>query len=149
MYLVVVLLVMLASSRALIVGSRASRFATAHAVSGVGVSRVSMAEWTSSMSGMQRWMSAGAAGEDTVVARCTQKIQEALNPSKLIVQAAHDDPNGSHISVEVVSELFEGKRSVQRQRLVYQAIWDEMKDGGAVHAVDQIIAQTPAESGGD
>jgi stress-induced morphogen len=48
--------------------------------------------------------------------------------------------------VEVVSELFEGKRSVQRQRLVYKAIWDEMKDGGAVHAVDQIIAQTPDEA---
>ncbi len=97
-------------------------------------------------SSMRSWMSSGADGEDTVVSRCTQKIQDALSPSKLVVQAAHDDPNGSHISVEVVSTMFEGKRSVQRQRLVYKAIWDEMKDGGAVHAVDQIIAQTPDEA---
>ena len=90
------------------------------------------------------WMSSG--GEDTVVARCTQKSQDAPNPSKLVVNAAHDNPNGSHISVEVVSDMFEGKRSVQRQRLVYQAIWDEMKDGGAVHAVDSIVAQTPNEA---
>jgi acid stress-induced BolA-like protein IbaG/YrbA len=32
-----------------------------------------------------------------------------------------------------------------RQRLIYKAIWDEMADGGAVHAVDQIIAKTPDE----
>ena len=96
---------------------------------------------------MKSWLSSGGVNsEDTVVSRCTQKIQDALNPTKLVVQAAHDDPNGSHISVEVVSSMFEGKRSVQRQRLVYQAIWDEMKDGGAVHAVDQIIAQTPEEA---
>ncbi len=85
------------------------------------------------------------AGEDTVVARCTQKIQDALEPSKLIVTGMHDDPNGSHIAVEIVSNQFEGKRSVIRQRMVYKAIWDEMQDGGAVHAVDQIIAKTPEE----
>ena len=93
------------------------------------------------------FMSTEAGGEDTVVSRCTQKIQDALNPVKLVVQAAHDDPNGSHIAVEVVSKEFEGQRTAQRQRLVYKAIWDEMADGGAVHAVDQIIAKTPEEAG--
>ena len=86
-------------------------------------------------------------GEDTVVSRCTKKIQKFLSPVKLVVQAAHDDPNGSHIAVEVVSKAFEGQRTVQRQRLVYKAIWDEMADGGSVHAVDQIIAKTPEEAG--
>ena len=85
--------------------------------------------------------------EDTVVSRCTQKIKDAVVPVKLVVQAAHDDPNGSHITVEVVSKEFEGQRTVQRQRLVYKAIWDEMADGGSVHAVDRIIAQTPEEAG--
>ena len=37
---------------------------------------------------------------------------------------AYDDPNGSHISIEVTSALFEGKRPVQRQQLVYKALWE-------------------------
>ena len=78
------------------------------------------------------FMSSSAGGEDTVVSRCTQKIQDALNPSKLVVTGMHDDPNGSHIAVDIVSAEFEGKRSVMRQRMVYKAIWDEMQDGGAV-----------------
>lgn len=93
-------------------------------------------------------MSAGAgagAGGDTVVSRCTAKLTAALSPTRLKVSAQHDDPNGSHIAIECVSAAFEGKAAVMRQRLVYKAIWDEMADGGAVHAVDQIIARTPAE----
>jgi len=56
---------------------------------------------------------------------------------------AYDDPNGSHIAIEVISELFEGKRAVQRQQLVYKAIWEEMQ--GAVHAVDSMICKAPSE----
>ena len=56
---------------------------------------------------------------------------------------AYDDPNGSHISIEVVSSLFEGKRPVQRQQLVYKALWEELK--GPVHAVDSMICKTPDE----
>jgi hypothetical protein len=40
------------------------------------------------------------------------------------VTGAHDDPNGSHISIRVTSALFEGKRPVQRQQLVYKALWE-------------------------
>lgn len=90
--------------------------------------------------------SSGSIGEDTVVARCTKKITDALQPTRLKVSAAHDDPNGSHIAIEIVSSQFEGKSSMLRQRLVYKAIWDEMS--GPVHAVDQIIAKTPAEDSG-
>lgn len=39
---------------------------------------------------------------------------------------AYDDPNGSHVSIEVTSALFEGKRPVQRQQLVYKALWEGM-----------------------
>lgn len=56
---------------------------------------------------------------------------------------AFDDPNGSHISIEVVSDAFEGKRPVQRQQLVYKAIWEELQ--GPVHAVDMMLCQTPDE----
>ena len=33
------------------------------------------------------------------------------------IQGAYDDPNGSHISIEVTSVLFEGE---YRQQLVYE-----------------------------
>lgn len=56
---------------------------------------------------------------------------------------AYGDPNGSHISVEVVSNQFEGKRPVQRQQLVYKAIWQELQ--GPVHAVDSMVCKTPSE----
>jgi len=57
---------------------------------------------------------------------------------------AYDDPNGSHISVVVVSDKFEGKRAVQRQQMVYKALWEELK--GPVHAVDSMICKTPEEA---
>ena len=40
---------------------------------------------------------------------------------------------GGHYRVRVVSPLFSGKNRVQRHRLVYAALADEM--GGAIHAL--------------
>jgi stress-induced morphogen len=69
-----------------------------------------------------------------------------LETDQVSVTGAFDDPNGSHIAIEVVSAQFEGKRSVQRSQLVYKAIWDEMDgQGGAVHAIDSMICKTPSE----
>lgn len=83
--------------------------------------------------------------KDTVVGRCESKISAVLKPTRLVVHGMHDDPNGSHIVVEVVSSLFEGKNAVMRQRMVYKALWDEMSAGGQLHAVDSIVAKTPEE----
>jgi stress-induced morphogen len=83
--------------------------------------------------------------EDTVVSRCTSKISALLKPLKITVTSNNDDPNGSHINVLVISDMFEGKSPVQRQKLVFKAIWEELE--GPVHAVDQIIAKTPKEVG--
>jgi stress-induced morphogen len=80
----------------------------------------------------------------TIVDICTQKIREALDATDVQVQGAYDDPNGSHISIQVVSAKFEGKRAVQRQQLVYKAIWEELQ--GPVHAVDSMICKTPGEA---
>jgi stress-induced morphogen len=66
-----------------------------------------------------------------------------ISPHPLHSKGAYDDPNGSHISVTVVSDKFEGKRSVQRQQMVYKALWDELQ--GPVHAVDAMICKTPDE----
>uniref|UniRef100_A0A7S3M2T1 BolA-like protein n=1 Tax=Spumella elongata TaxID=89044 RepID=A0A7S3M2T1_9STRA len=84
-------------------------------------------------------------GEDTVVSTCTRKITELLNPVRIKVTSTNDDPNGSHIQVECVSEAFVGKNVVQRHKLVYKAIWEELN--GPVHAVDSIVAKTPKEVG--
>ena len=70
--------------------------------------------------------------DTSVVEVCTQKIGDALETENVKVTGAYDDPNGSHISIEVVSSLFEGKRAMQRQQLVYKAIWEELQ--GPVHA---------------
>lgn len=48
---------------------------------------------------------------------------------------AYDDPNGSHVSIEVTSALFEGKRPVQRQQLVYKALWEGMLQKHSLHSV--------------
>ncbi|CAG7853817.1 SubName: Full=Uncharacterized protein {ECO:0000313/EMBL:CCA67755.1} [Serendipita indica DSM 11827] len=48
----------------------------------------------------------------------------------------------THFAVEIVSSAFEGKRSIQRHRLVYAALDEELKSG--VHAL-QVIARTPEE----
>jgi BolA-like protein 1 len=79
----------------------------------------------------------------SVVAVCQRKIQDALQAESVKVTGAFDDPNGSHIQIQVVSSMFEGKRPMQRQQLVYKAIWDEMQ--GRVHAVDSMICKTPTE----
>ena len=70
--------------------------------------------------------------DTSVVETCTKKIGDALETTDVKVTGAYDDPNGSHISIEVVSPLFAGKRAMQRQQLVYKAIWEELK--GPVHA---------------
>lgn len=45
-----------------------------------------------------------------------------------------------------MSEAFEGLNVVKRHKLVYGAIWEELS--GPIHAVDQLVTQTPAEAGG-
>ena len=45
-------------------------------------------------------------------------ITEALRAEKVAVQDVYGD--GRHVSIEVVSEEFEGQSSVKRQRLVYK-----------------------------
>ena len=81
--------------------------------------------------------------ETSVVSICQEKIQKALEAESVKVTGAFDDPNGSHISIQVVSSLFEGKRPMQRQQLVYKAIWEELQ--GPVHAVDSMTCKTPSE----
>lgn len=92
---------------------------------------------------LARSMSSADAPDTSIVDICSQKIKDALDAKDVKVTGAYDDPNGSHISIQVVSSKFEGKRPVQRQQLVYKAIWEELQ--GPVHAVDSMVCKTPEE----
>ncbi|CAL0333557.1 unnamed protein product [Lupinus luteus] len=70
------------------------------------------------------------------------KIKEQLNAESVTVKDAYGD--GRHVSIDVVSNAFEGQSAVNRQRLVYKAIWEELQT--TVHAVDQMTTSTPAEA---
>ncbi|KAK7345952.1 hypothetical protein VNO77_16568 [Canavalia gladiata] len=71
-----------------------------------------------------------------------KKIKEQLNAESVTVKDAYGD--GRHVSIDVVSAAFEGQSAVNRQRMVYKAIWEELQS--VVHAVDQMTTNTPAES---
>ena len=52
--------------------------------------------------------------------------------------------SGGHFAIEVTSDVFEGKRILAKQRLVYAAITDLMAgDSAPVHAIDQMVCNTP------
>jgi len=51
--------------------------------------------------------------------------------------------DGSHVSVTIVSTVFEGLLPVKKQQLVYAALGDAISSG-AIHAV-QMKTYTPAE----
>ncbi|KAK6926223.1 BolA protein [Dillenia turbinata] len=72
------------------------------------------------------------------------KIKEQLNAESVTVKDAYGD--GRHVSIDVVSSAFEGQSAVNRQRMVYKAIWEELQS--TVHAVDQMTTRTPTEAAG-
>lgn len=74
--------------------------------------------------------------------RIVQKLAQGLLPSRLdVVNESHlhaghagDDGSGeTHFHVTVASSLFEGKGRIERQRIVYDLLKDEMAHG--VHAL--------------
>ncbi len=80
-----------------------------------------------------------------------QKLSDSLSPMRLEVvddsqkHAGHAGarPGGeSHFSVTVVSPLFDGKNRVERQRMIYGALAEEM--AGPIHAL-ALKALTPEE----
>uniref|UniRef100_A0A7S0XJU0 BolA-like protein n=1 Tax=Erythrolobus madagascarensis TaxID=708628 RepID=A0A7S0XJU0_9RHOD len=84
--------------------------------------------------------------QESVMIAVEKKINAALDPVKLSVIPAYGDPNGSHVSISVVSSKFEGLMLMKRHQLVYKSIWEEMQTG-AIHAVDSLETKTPAEAG--
>jgi stress-induced morphogen len=87
---------------------------------------------------------AGGPMNSELITSITSKIGTALETDRVNVIDVNGD--GRHIAIDVVSPVFEGKNLVQRQRLVYKAIWLELQD--TVHAVDAMSTKTPAEADG-
>ncbi|KAL3683608.1 hypothetical protein R1sor_001630 [Riccia sorocarpa] len=98
-----------------------------------------------------RWCSAH--GTTTTPGRDTihQKLMEALSPTNLEVEdvSAEQSPGlqlgaaRTNFNVRIVSPLFEGQSLVQRHRMIYNILQDELKSG--VHALS-IVARTPTET---
>ena len=85
--------------------------------------------------------------------RIREKLIAALNPDRLeIVDESHrhaghagSRPGGeTHFRVEVVAAAFAGKSRLERQRLVYAALKDEMSQ--QIHALS-LITRAPGEAG--
>ena len=79
------------------------------------------------------------------------KLRTRFAPARLSVEdessqhrghAGHREGGESHFRVEIVSAAFEGKNRVARQRLVYEALKDELDAG--LHAL-ALTTLTPAE----
>uniref|UniRef100_A0A0E0E214 BolA protein n=1 Tax=Oryza meridionalis TaxID=40149 RepID=A0A0E0E214_9ORYZ len=102
--------------------------------------------------GFAAWASApGPAGstDSPAMQALETKIKEQLEADTVTVVDTSGD--GRHLSfslfclsIDVVSKVFEGKSAVNRQRMVYKAIWEELQS--TVHAVDQMTTKTPSEA---
>lgn len=85
---------------------------------------------------------------DTIAA----KLTTAFSPTRLEIvddsdrhhgHAGHREGGESHFNLVIEAQAFAGKGRVQRQRLIFQALADEM--AGPVHALS-IIAKAPGEA---
>ena len=80
-----------------------------------------------------------------------RKLTALLSPTRLEIEneshrhqghASSPETGESHFRLEVVSDRFEGMNRVERQRLIYQALDEEL--AGPVHAL-ALTTRTPAE----
>ncbi len=81
------------------------------------------------------------------------KLRVAFQPVRLAIEDESSKHHGhagwreggeTHFRVEIVSQAFEGKTRVARQRLVYAALKDELDAGLHALAMETL---TPAEDG--
>ena len=87
-----------------------------------------------------------------VAERIRQKLTDALRPARLEIvdeshrhegHAGHDGRGESHFRVIVVADAFDGRSRVDRQRLVYGILAEELAD--RVHAL-ALQTLTPDEA---
>lgn len=80
------------------------------------------------------------------------KLEEAFRPAHLEIEdqshlhlghAGAPEGGESHFRVEITASVFEGKSRVERQRLVYACLAEEL--AGQVHALS-VAAKAPTET---
>ncbi|MEC7946189.1 MAG: BolA/IbaG family iron-sulfur metabolism protein [Myxococcota bacterium] len=75
----------------------------------------------------------------TIEQQAKKAIEDAIPGARVTVSGG-----GGHFEIHVVSEAFEGKRILARQRMVYTAITPLMAGTDApMHAVDRMVCETP------
>lgn len=75
----------------------------------------------------------------SITEQMTAAIEEKMPGAQVRVTGG-----GGHFDIHVVSELFAGKRLVQKKRLVYSAIAHLMAgDNAPVHAIDTMTCELP------
>lgn len=88
----------------------------------------------------------------TVAQKIEDKLRAALTVHELVLEnvshhhAGHASSPGtgeSHFNLRLVSPDFEGKSRIERQKLVYQVLAEEMQ--GPIHALS-LKTLTPAEA---
>jgi len=86
-----------------------------------------------------------------VAAEMLRRLNSALSPTRIELTDDSEQHRGhsgynpageSHFTLEIESETFAGKSRVERQRMVYKALGDLMRE--RVHAL-QIKARAPGE----
>ena len=63
-----------------------------------------------------------------------QDVKDLLE-KKLVDCEIRVEVDGSHVNIIVIGDIFEGKRTVQRQQLVYAALQEQIASG-VIHAVN-------------
>jgi BolA protein len=95
----------------------------------------------------QAFMSASSPIKDQII----KKLQEKIGPQQLEVidesskhqgHAGHNPLGESHFEVRITADSFDGKSRLERHRMIYDALHDELAD--RVHALS-IKAFTPVE----
>jgi acid stress-induced BolA-like protein IbaG/YrbA len=72
------------------------------------------------------------------------RIEEAIRAAIPDIAELAVTGSGGHFEIRVVSPVFEGKKTLDKQRLVYGAITELMKgDAAPVHAIDRLETLTP------
>ena len=93
--------------------------------------------------------------KDTVAGAITRKLERALAPERLTVtdeshlHVGHVGARAggeTHFRVEIICSGFDGQSRLERQRLVYQILSQELD--GPVHALS-VAARTPDEADSD
>jgi len=83
----------------------------------------------------------------SIILHIKQKLTAATQPTHLEIlneSGMHSVPNGSesHLKIILVSDLFENKSLLARQRLINEILKEELRD--QIHACSMLL-KTPAE----